>query len=205
MKPHLTLKLMLFMKNSIKALLVILFSCYHGLLANTGSIRGIVFDANTGDIILNAMVQISGTPFKVYTDHEGKYEIDNLPAGNYDIEAIKDGYDKRKFKSITMEENKGLTLNIGLFTELPVMPNTNQVNLLNSQATIRGKIVDKNNNPMAFTKVFIEELNLFTFTDEQGRYAFRNFDPGTYTLSVKNKKIPNIKMPKRYVINISVE
>jgi hypothetical protein len=193
------------MKTSIIFLFSILYLFSGNVFANNSSIRGIVFDANTGDILSNAVVCVTGTPFKVNTDNEGKYEMDNLPIGSYDIEVLKDGYDKRKFRNIFLEEDKGLTLNIGLFSEVILQQNINQVNLLNSQATIRGKIVDKNNNPVAFTKVFIEELNLFTFTDEQGRYAFRNFDQGVYTLSVKNKKIPNIKMPKRYVINISVE
>lgn len=174
-------------------------------VANNSSLRGIVFDANTGDILSNAVICIIGTPFKAQTDNEGRYEIDNLPSGNYDVEVLKEGYDKRNFKSILLEEDKGLTLNIGLFTEKPLQQNNKPVNILNSQATIRGKIVDKNGYPVPNTKVFIEELNLFTLTDDQGRYAFRNFDPGIYTLSVKGKKIPNIKMPKRYVINVSVD
>lgn len=50
--------------------------------AQTGSIRGVVFDSVTGETIIGANVRIEGTTLGVATGLDGDFEIKNIPVGN---------------------------------------------------------------------------------------------------------------------------
>src|SRR5262245_26913254 len=62
----------------------------------TASIRGRVVAVETGVGLKNVQVRLTGGGFRegrtVGTDAEGRYEIDNLPAGRFTLNAAKTGY-----------------------------------------------------------------------------------------------------------------
>lgn len=80
------------------------------VLAQVGKITGDVRDAQTGDALPGANVQIRGTTMGAATDIEGKYTILNVPAGTYTLEATFIGYSPGKFSNVKVH--------VGLTTEL---------------------------------------------------------------------------------------
>ncbi|MCS7076990.1 MAG: carboxypeptidase-like regulatory domain-containing protein [Bacteroidia bacterium] len=71
---------------------------------------------------------------------------------------------------------------------------------------MRGKIIDKSQNPLPNIKVTIIELGITTYTNEQGEYAFCSFVEGTYTVLFDDGKtqrlLQNLSMPKRVIYNM---
>jgi CarboxypepD_reg-like domain/TonB-dependent Receptor Plug Domain len=80
MKKHLLLFSLLF-----------LFSLQN--FAQTGSIRGFVYDKETGEPILFTNVYLKGTTYGAATDVNGYYSISNVPIGNYTILVSSIGFD----------------------------------------------------------------------------------------------------------------
>lgn len=74
------------------------------------------------------------------------------------------------------------------------------------KSSLRGKIVDKNQNPVANVKVTISELGVSTYTNSEGNYAFSNFPEGVYTIvfedGQKQKELSPLLMPKQLIYNI---
>ena len=58
------------------------------------SLSGTVIDFNSGETLTGVEVTIEGTDIKAYTDFDGKFEIDNVKPGNYNIIASYISYDK---------------------------------------------------------------------------------------------------------------
>ncbi|MCB9284426.1 MAG: carboxypeptidase-like regulatory domain-containing protein [Lewinellaceae bacterium] len=69
----------------------ILFSL--SLMAQTGGIRGNVFDKNSGEPILFGTVVLEGTTFGTNTDLDGFFSIPNIPVGDYNLVVTYVGYD----------------------------------------------------------------------------------------------------------------
>ncbi|MEM9884906.1 MAG: carboxypeptidase-like regulatory domain-containing protein [Bacteroidota bacterium] len=90
----------------MKSRLTLLFSLISFyLIAQTGTIRGNVFDKDTGDPIIYANVILSGTTFGANTDLDGFFSISNLPEGTYDLVVTYLGYDSTAI-SVTVEERE---------------------------------------------------------------------------------------------------
>lgn len=74
------------------------------------------------------------------------------------------------------------------------------------KSSLRGRVVDKNQNPVANIKVTIVELDIHTYTDSQGNYAFCNFSEGRYTVIFEDgktkKELSPLIMPKQLVYNM---
>lgn len=74
------------------------------------------------------------------------------------------------------------------------------------KSSLRGKVVDKNQNPMANIKVTVLELDIHTYTDLEGNYAFCNFSEGKYTIifedGKRKKELSPLVMPKQLVYNM---
>ncbi len=55
-------------------------------------LTGNVSDAKTGEPLIGVNILIKGTVYGTSTDENGKFKIDYLPAGTYDVEATMIGY-----------------------------------------------------------------------------------------------------------------
>ncbi|HAY70876.1 MAG TPA: hypothetical protein DCX89_03215, partial [Saprospirales bacterium] len=53
------------------------------IFAQTGTIRGNVYDKGTGNPIAYANIYLENTNFGVTTDDDGFFSITNVPKGNY--------------------------------------------------------------------------------------------------------------------------
>lgn len=83
------------MREGIKrvVILITVFFIAAELLAQTGSVKGVVFDKKTGEPISLATVFIKETNLGVITDDKGIFLISKIPYGKYDMRISSMGYD----------------------------------------------------------------------------------------------------------------
>lgn len=81
--------------------------------AGSGSIKGTVRDATTGDALPGANVLLKGTSLGASTDLNGYFSISDVPSGSYTVRVSYIGYDNRQFK-VTVENGKTIVENVRL-------------------------------------------------------------------------------------------
>ena len=64
------------------------------------TIVGQVYDADGNSAISNALVKIESIGVEIQTDHNGAFEISNIPEGHYNVEIIVDGYNTSHFDNM---------------------------------------------------------------------------------------------------------
>ncbi len=154
-------------------------------VAMGGTISGRATDAVTGAPIANLgfrpMLDGRGRMnIEAGTDEDGYYRIEGLPAGSYKVRRMwMAGYrhgEDREDKSATValgQEVSGIDFAVppGLY--------------------LRGKVVDRDGEPLASVMVTSEDANNqegeTTQTDDKGRFAHRGFSPGT-VISIRAEK-----------------
>ncbi|MBR4390881.1 MAG: carboxypeptidase regulatory-like domain-containing protein [Bacteroidales bacterium] len=68
---------------------------------STGDIQGIVTNANTNEPIQGVNISLSPTGLSTVTGSDGRYEFNNLTAGQYTVQGVKNGFESNT-KSITI-------------------------------------------------------------------------------------------------------
>jgi hypothetical protein len=99
---------------------IILFLCSSLVLAqNKGRLTGIVRDRNTQELLIGVSLQLEGTnpPIGSATDAEGRFRIDNIPTGSYNIKASYIGYSPLTKFNIVITSGNATTLNFELEPE----------------------------------------------------------------------------------------
>ena len=71
--------------------------------AQTGKIAGVITDAETGEALPGASVQIDGTMMGAATDQNGQYFILNVPPGTYTCNVMFMGYTTQKINSVKVQ------------------------------------------------------------------------------------------------------
>ncbi|MBL0737033.1 carboxypeptidase regulatory-like domain-containing protein [Flavobacterium sp. GN10] len=152
---------------------MLLMSCSEEQLEETGTgkIKGRVVDVRAYTGIENARVSSNPTTSTVYTDKDGYFTIENVPAGKYAFQAQKDGFIAR-FVPATIEKD----IEIEVIFELEVSTATNkppEIPVLTAPAdNVTGQALS---------------LDLtWTAKDPEG-------DPLTYTVTVKNGTTDEVK------------
>lgn len=79
------------MKRILSALVLTLFSVV--AIAQTGTVKGFVYDKDSGEPFLFANVFLKGTTYGASTDVNGFYQITKVPAGTYELQSTYLGYD----------------------------------------------------------------------------------------------------------------
>ena len=106
------------MKRKICLLILpLLFFSFDLIFAQTGTVRGNIFDKETGEPIIYGNVLLKGTTMGTNTDFDGFFSIGNVPAGDYTLVATYIGYD-----SIAMD----ITVKSGgiVYQRLNMVPNS---------------------------------------------------------------------------------
>ncbi len=83
------------------------------ILAQTGNIRGFVYEKKSGEPLPFANVYLKGTTYGAFTDINGYYAISKVPAGRYTLMSTTLGYDTIAVQ-ITVEAGKTVEQNIKL-------------------------------------------------------------------------------------------
>lgn len=79
-------------KIFLAAILLLLISAY-GTKAQTGTVRGFVYEKETGEPLLFTAVYLKGTTYGITTDENGYYSITKIPPGDYVLTVTLMGYD----------------------------------------------------------------------------------------------------------------
>jgi hypothetical protein len=85
-----------------------------GASAQTGSLSGTVRDYESGDKLMGASVFLIGSKFGATTDLDGKYRINGIPAGLYDVRFSFMGYETLLKEQIEIDRGKNRELDARL-------------------------------------------------------------------------------------------
>ncbi|MCS7029360.1 MAG: carboxypeptidase-like regulatory domain-containing protein [Bacteroidia bacterium] len=78
------------------------------------AIRGTVYDSESADLLVGAKVSIPGTAFVCITDEEGRYELTDIPEGQYEIYFSSPNYETKKVTDINVTGERDITINVSL-------------------------------------------------------------------------------------------
>lgn len=81
-------------------------------LSQTGRISGTVMDAKTGETLPGATILIEGTAKVASADFDGKFSINNVPAGKVTIVASYISYNSKKIGEVIVKANDVTDINI---------------------------------------------------------------------------------------------
>ncbi|MBK8946121.1 MAG: TonB-dependent receptor [Ignavibacteriae bacterium] len=85
--------------------LIIVLLLQTSLFAQSGSIRGTIFDKATSETLLGANISVKGTSLGAASDMEGNFIIRNIPVGKYTLEVSYIGYNSQML-DINISENR---------------------------------------------------------------------------------------------------
>ena len=137
----------------MKKYLTVLYIMLQGLLVlsqqPTFFIRGIVTDQDSKVPISFASVFVIGISptLGTTTDIDGKFRIENVPVGRYDLQVSFLGYEPTIVKELTVSSAKETFINVSLkesaFTldEIVIKPKTNKERALNSMAIVSARML----------------------------------------------------------------
>jgi Ca-activated chloride channel family protein len=93
------------------------------LAAGSGRVTGRVIDAATSQPIVGATVSIEGTRLSTQTDHDGRYTLSNVPAGEVTVRVTSQvAAATRQRVTVTAGQTVRLDLHISTLAKTPVVP-----------------------------------------------------------------------------------
>ena len=144
------------------------------------TLSGSVVNSVTGEPIGHALVRVSGnTQRTAFSDGEGHFQFQGMPAGMFSVSAQKPGYFSE------MESGQGINpVTLGPSADSVVVK-------LSPHSVISGRVVDATGQPIEHVPVRLTAKALREGrkhwegrgqqqTDEDGRYRFGDLMPGTY-------------------------
>jgi hypothetical protein len=146
------------------------------------TLRGTLVDSLTGNPIHGALVQSSsGSARSTFTDSEGKFQLDALPAGPTTVQAAKPGY--LSDQEFGTHSAKTFSLQVGPDAPPGVLK-------LTPEGVVFGQVTDENGEPLeGFTVALVyrnpvgrglmRNPRLRAVTDDEGKYRIANLHPGT--------------------------
>ncbi len=105
-------------RNVIKLGLISIITSSIALAGVTGKIAGVVTDASTGEPLIGANVQVSGTYLGAATDATGRYTILSVPPGVYELNVTMIGYKNTRIQDVRVEIDLTATINIEMEVEV---------------------------------------------------------------------------------------
>jgi len=163
--------------------------------AGSFTLKGTVVNSVTGEPIARALVRIYGVGQRsAFTDSEGHFQIDGLPAGSTSIELQKPGYSNQ-------QDSRMNVVIIGAGTGPVVLK-------LSPLGAIYGRVLDVagqpiENVPVRLIRKSVREghrrWDLFgsAESDEDGRFRFQSLTPGSYYLAAGPGIQPELRLLAR--------
>ena len=148
------------------------------------SLSGQVVNSVTGESIGHALVRINSFPPRTaFTDGEGNFQVDGLPAGRVSVSAQKPGYTSEQDAPV----HSPTWISIGSGTSTVVIK-------LIPQSSIYGRITDAAGLPIEHMPLRLKSFDIqqgrkhweahgMVETDEDGKFRFPNLMSGTYYLA----------------------
>jgi len=99
-----------------KLLIIIALLLWIGSLSaqQTGNIEGVVVDSKTGEKLPGVNIILKGTYYGAATDIDGKFRINGITVGNYDVKISLIGYTSVEYTGIAIEPNKTKLIDVNL-------------------------------------------------------------------------------------------
>lgn len=96
-----------FMSRTCTSLIILLFSILSldHMIAQTGTLRGHLYDQTTGQAISFANVVLEGTDIRTVTDIDGFFNFPDIPVATYNLKAVFIGYDTLR-ETVTVSPNQ---------------------------------------------------------------------------------------------------
>lgn len=101
----------------LACLLTVSASYAQDAAVKSGSVQGIVVDAENGEAMIGVSVMLEGTQQGAATDLDGNFTIRNVAPGNYNIIANYVGYAKLSVTDVIVRPGEGTTINMKMATE----------------------------------------------------------------------------------------
>jgi outer membrane receptor protein involved in Fe transport len=96
-------------------IVIALIFCIGSLFAQqTGNIEGVVVDSKTGEKLPGVNIILKGTYYGAATDINGKYRINGITVGNYNVRISLIGYTSVEYTGIEIEPNKTKQIDVNL-------------------------------------------------------------------------------------------
>ncbi len=99
------------MKQTFLFFLFTLFSCH--LIAQTGSVSGLVTDAGTGETLIGATAMIQGTTTGTITDFDGNFVLNDINPGDYNLVVSYISYEKQVIR-LSIKPGETVSLDVKL-------------------------------------------------------------------------------------------
>jgi hypothetical protein len=161
--------------------------------------RGTVIDSVTGNPIHGAFVQASAGPaWSAFTDSEGKFQLDALPAGPITVQAAKPGYLSND--DLGSRVPKGFSL--PLTSDVP-----SAILKLTPDGIVFGQVTDENGEPLEGFFVSLIYRNPVgrglapnsrqrAITDDEGKFRIAGLHPGICYLALRPTEGPAMTSTK---------
>jgi hypothetical protein len=156
----------------------------------TGTIRGRVTALDTGRPLRRARISINAPELQetrnVSTGSDGRFEIANLPAGNYSVAVVRGGYLRLGYGQKRPGDPPGRVE----VADNQVVSDVNFV--LPRMSVISGRVFDEVGEPIAGVTITAQQMRFYegrrklvplggiATTDDTGQYRLLNLEPGDY-------------------------
>lgn len=110
-------------KKMKKTILISFILIFTSILANatgdetlrsTTIVNGVVIDQQSGESLAGAEISVVGTNVKVYTDLDGRFTINNLTPGTYNIVISYISYNKSLVENLNIQAQSNQKIEVGL-------------------------------------------------------------------------------------------
>ncbi len=119
-------------------------------------------------LLVGATIEVLGTEFVANSSIEGEYEIANIPAGTYTVQASLEGYETTVVTGVTISRGGELQLNI---------------NLVGKPGALFGIVYDsETQETLSGVLVTIISVQRSTVTNINGEFTFTGLTSGNYTV-----------------------
>jgi|TARA_R100000479_G_scaffold33554_4_gene14288 hypothetical protein len=167
-------------------LFLFIFSCSEDKIGDndTGTLTGIVVSAGSNEPLENARISTQPISTTIFTNAEGKFEIENIAVGEYSVEARLDGYlaafepanvTGTNDPNVILELEPSTADNKPPSTPQLISPSDNEV-IESLEVTFQWKSQDPDNDPISYS------LELRNITSEE-TLQFEDISDTTYTYS----------------------
>lgn len=133
-------------------LFVLTMLSFDAFAQSTGTLNGKIIDAETGEPLLGAALQVQGTKFYAISDIDGNYRIDGLPEGSLTVECSYLSY-KTQIQEATIVAGQDAILDFNL-----------QIDLLQMDAVVVTGVVSRNSK--AVSGITVQRINADALTDK---------------------------------------
>jgi protocatechuate 3,4-dioxygenase beta subunit len=169
----------------------------------TGKLRGRVVAADTGSIVRRAQVRISSPDIgskTAFTDAQGRYEFQKLPAGRFSVRVSKSGF-------VTMQYGQTRPFEPGRPIDLADAQVMEKADVaLPRGSAVSGRILDEFGEPVADASVAAMRMQYVqgkrrlasagrsSMTNDLGQFRLFGLSPGEYYVSVTMRSMETMMM-----------